>query len=417
MTHYPTLIEQELLPCPVPWCKADLGPKPIRWPVVATKTTQWAVHCDDCDIYGPVGETKAEAIERWNTRTLQGSAALPSEDDDVALVSRMRGAVAYLRDRVGLKMTLDRDQEELLVADLAKAADRIEALNTMRATTPTAPVQDDEPMLTPDEEAELVERINATPNLQPVQDDVAWLVECPKYHPGEYFALCECGCGRHHWTTDVHKATKFPTKEEAEKARGGDIYCIAFEHQFGLRIPSLSPTPETGLNIAWLLRQNLEDEDRRMAVENCNALISLLETGEIPNDLPGARALHATIAARLLEGAIERPVGRCVVLDAPETGLVEALRPAMAHPDDLSNAAAMYDESADSAIASEEHRQRTAPVQDDEPYCPQCCGPCLRKPPHVEPSSPLTQPLPNTRDRAGAASKPLHDLSPLLSGQ
>jgi hypothetical protein len=46
--------------------------------------------------------------------------------------------------------------------------------STNRAAT--APVQDDEPMLTADEEAELVERINANPNLQQVQDDDAGLV-------------------------------------------------------------------------------------------------------------------------------------------------------------------------------------------------------------------------------------------------
>lgn len=50
-----------------------------------------------------------------------------STADDAELVSRMRGTAAYLRDRVGL--TLDRDQEELLVADLTKAADRLERLS------------------------------------------------------------------------------------------------------------------------------------------------------------------------------------------------------------------------------------------------------------------------------------------------
>lgn len=47
---------------------------------------------------------------------------------DEELVARMHGASAYLKDRVGLKMTLDRDQEELLVADLSTAATRIEQL-------------------------------------------------------------------------------------------------------------------------------------------------------------------------------------------------------------------------------------------------------------------------------------------------
>ena len=70
---------------------------------------------------------------------------------------------------------------------------------------------------------------------------IAWLVECPEYHPGEYFALCECGCGRHHWTKDVHKATKFESKEAAEQARGGDTYCVAVEHLFGL---SLQPNKD-----------------------------------------------------------------------------------------------------------------------------------------------------------------------------
>jgi hypothetical protein len=59
-----------LLPCPVPWCHADLGPKAIRWPVVANKTTQWAVHCEDCDLYGSVGDSEAEAIAAWNNRPL-----------------------------------------------------------------------------------------------------------------------------------------------------------------------------------------------------------------------------------------------------------------------------------------------------------------------------------------------------------
>jgi hypothetical protein len=84
----------------------------------------------------------------------------------------------------------------------------------------------------------------------------AWLVECPKYHPGEYFALCECGCGRHYWTTDVHKAARFPTKEEAETARGvadavGDIIA---EHVPAALLGFLAGMSVTvGLAFCWSL--------------------------------------------------------------------------------------------------------------------------------------------------------------------
>jgi hypothetical protein len=50
-----------------------------------------------------------------------------------ALAERLSGAEAYLVDRVGLKMTLDRDQEELLVADLGAAARTIITLSEREA--------------------------------------------------------------------------------------------------------------------------------------------------------------------------------------------------------------------------------------------------------------------------------------------
>ena len=48
---------------------------------------------------------------------------------------------------------------------------------------------------------------------------------------------------------------------------------------------------------AWLLRLNLEDGDKRMAIENSNTMLSLIERGTAPDDLPSARTLHAEIAA------------------------------------------------------------------------------------------------------------------------
>ena len=52
-----------------------------------------------------------------------------TEPSAIDLVERLKGAAAYLEDRVGLKMTLDRDQEELLVADLRMSADTITRLH------------------------------------------------------------------------------------------------------------------------------------------------------------------------------------------------------------------------------------------------------------------------------------------------
>ena len=48
---------------------------------------------------------------------------------------------------------------------------------------------------------------------------------------------------------------------------------------------------------AWLLRLNLEDGDKRMAIENSNTMLSLIERGTAPDDLHSARTLHAEIAA------------------------------------------------------------------------------------------------------------------------
>jgi hypothetical protein len=97
-----------------------------------------------------------------------------------------------------------------------------------------------------------------------------WIVECPKYHPGEYFALCECGCGRHHWTKDVHQAAKFGTQHEAETARGGDVNCVAVEHLFGLTLPSATRTPAPSSDIEELVerlrnRAEMMNEDPRAA--------------------------------------------------------------------------------------------------------------------------------------------------------
>jgi Lar family restriction alleviation protein len=57
----------ELLPCP--FCgESDFEFHNL--PADAADTTPWFVLCRSCEANGPRGETKVEAITRWNTRAL-----------------------------------------------------------------------------------------------------------------------------------------------------------------------------------------------------------------------------------------------------------------------------------------------------------------------------------------------------------
>jgi hypothetical protein len=99
-----------------------------------------------------------------------------------------------------------------------------------------------------------------------------------------------------------------------------------------------SAVPEAGSKVAkmvGLLRLNLHHEDRRMAIENCDALISYLETGAMPNDLSSARELSASIKSRIEQadegGAGEgfgvhlvRQVGASLTALSPSEGAIPA---------------------------------------------------------------------------------------------
>lgn len=61
-------LEQKLLPCPNPWCERAFPPRAIRHRGGPRVTGPWRVHCEDCELRGPIAEVEAEAIAAWNTR-------------------------------------------------------------------------------------------------------------------------------------------------------------------------------------------------------------------------------------------------------------------------------------------------------------------------------------------------------------
>jgi hypothetical protein len=128
----------------------------------------------------------------------------------------------------------------------------------------------------------------------------------------------------------------------------------------------MTPDPTLIEQIADVIR-NCTDADTNDANYAAHLIATLLGSAALPSDEVTPEMIGAGLRERD-EGnhGSDAELVSAVYLAMRATTPTAPERPAMAHPDDLSNAAAMYDESAESAIASEEQRQRTAPVQDDD---------------------------------------------------
>lgn len=90
------------------------------------------------------------------------------------------------------------------------------------------------------------------------------------------------------------------------------------------------------LRIARMIRRNIEDGDSRMAIENTNNLISFLETGDYPRDMPAARELWASVQARLATD----PEGGCGMRMVREVGSLSLGDRLEAIASDIDNAVA-----------------------------------------------------------------------------
>ncbi len=72
-------MNEELKPCPVPWCESD-----VLEPVRSIWSHNYSIICQECRAQGPSLATKAEAIAAWNRRAPDTHLAAAEAERDAA---------------------------------------------------------------------------------------------------------------------------------------------------------------------------------------------------------------------------------------------------------------------------------------------------------------------------------------------
>jgi len=72
----PVLNAEGLAICPIPWCSRTESPQ-----VLDEEEVSRCVYCPTCGFSGPEGKTRAEAVQRWNTRTTVAAPAVSEAEE------------------------------------------------------------------------------------------------------------------------------------------------------------------------------------------------------------------------------------------------------------------------------------------------------------------------------------------------